>query len=246
MDKVLSTDQLLSPNRPKGVFVEDVVPPASFTWLPLPDLPHPPEHFIQRAYELQEKGRQGLLEDVILKSGYITKEHRNRDIVKNGRVQKAQHQVGFSMGEDWEQWVRENITDNFYDTSVRTTGSPDPDNATELGPHTDGTRLRLFYLIERGSDETSTSFYVKPGWPMVVDHRAVQKDNTKSPHVDNVDTDVVEIDRAFFPIRQWVLLNSWVLHGVNNIPGVFKRLNFQIAIPSNSITHQVKFKKLNN
>jgi len=243
MEKIQSTDVLLSPHRPKGAFVEDVTPPASFTWLPLPDLPHPPEHFIQRAYELQEKGSQGLLEDVILKAGYITKEHRNRTIVKNGKEQKGQHQVGFAMGADWEQWVRENITEYFYDTHVRTTGSPDPNNATELGPHTDGTKLRLFYLIERGSDETSTSFYVKPGWPMVIDHRKVQKDSTTTPHVDNVDKDVVEIDRAFFPIRQWVLLNSWVLHGVNNIPAVFKRLNFQIAIPSSSIVHQIKFKK---
>ena len=41
--------------------------PHAFTWLTLPDLPHPPEHFIQRAYELRERGRQGLEKDVILK-----------------------------------------------------------------------------------------------------------------------------------------------------------------------------------
>lgn len=215
--------------------------PHAFTWLTLPDLPHPPEHFIQRAYELRERGRQGLEKDVILKYGYLNQEHRNRDIIKNGKVQKGQHQVGYLMGEDWEQWVSENITENFIETCVRTTNSPDPENATELGPHTDGTKLRLFYLIERGSEETSTSFYVKPGWPLVVDHEKEQ--GSVTPHVNDVDNGVIEVDRGWFPVRQWVMLNSWVLHGVNDIPATFQRLNFQISVPTSSVVHTVRFTK---
>ena len=96
-------------------------------------------------------------------------------------------------------------------------------------------------MIERGSEETSTSFYVKPGWPLVVDHEKEQ--GSVTPHVTEVDNGVIEVDRGWFPVRQWVMLNSWVLHGVNDIPATFQRLNFQISVPTSSVVHTVRFTK---
>ena len=74
---------------------------------------------------------------------------------------------------------------------------------------------------------------------MVVDHEKEQ--GSVTPHVNNIDEDVVEVDRGWFPLRQWVILNSWVLHGVNNIPATFSRLNFQISVPTASVVHAVRF-----
>ena len=184
-----------------------------FTWLPMSHLPQPPAHFIQQAHNIAQD--HSLHDTVAYMS---TPEHRVRSIVKNNITKQSRCQQSRDMGADWTQWVKDNIVNEFLETGVRVSL---PVSDTH-GAHTDPLRKwKLYYLLERGGDQSVTKFYRQPGFPTVRDL------SDEHVIVNNMD-DLEEIDSVQWPLNQWVLLNTMILHSVEQVHDL--RYNFTVSI----------------
>lgn len=209
-------------------------PTPTFTWLPLPHLPQVPQKFIDeiksRAYPAPSPE-----EDILHVLELTSPHYKKRVVTKDGVAQASRTTEGYELSEEWTDWVKENITDNFVRTHV-SLSIPYDGKTTLHGAHVDHCNtLKLFYLIDRGGDNAETTFYVKPGHPMIWDI-------TTREHIwfTNID-DLVEIDRAQFPLNSWILLNGYVIHGVENVTG--DRLNINIFVTPDQFDFDLEFTK---
>jgi hypothetical protein len=185
-----------------------------FTWLPMAHLPDPPEIFTQRASDLLGRTDLPNIVDQMKLAPY-----RVRSVQRKGTIVQSRSQKGRDMGADWEQWVRENIVDDFIETGLRVS---EPVSDTH-GAHTDPLRKwKLYYLLERGGDNAVTCFYKEKGHPVVRDL------NDEMIVCNNMD-ELELIEQVTWPMKQWVLINTMVIHSVENIQGY--RYNFTISIP---------------
>jgi hypothetical protein len=184
-----------------------------FTWLPMAHLPDPPEIFTQRANDLSGRTDLPDLVDLMKLAPY-----RVRSVQRKGTIVQSRSQKGRDMGTDWEQWVRENIVDDFIETGLRVS---EPVSDTH-GAHTDPLRKwKLYYLLERGGDNAVTCFYKEKGHPVVRDL------NDEMIVCNNMD-ELELIEQVTWPMKQWVLINTMVIHSVENIQGY--RYNFTVSI----------------
>ena len=192
--------------------------PSVFTWLLLPNLPKVPEHFINLAHKLGHP-KEDPSSDSLITDGTIDMEYKTRIVTKNGKSQVTRCQERIDMGQEWNKWVRENIINDFIETSLRiNTG---PEQSTLHGPHIDGEFYRIYYLIDRGGDP-ETVFYHHPKHPVLFG-KGLERGRVWS----NID-DLIEIERVKFPIGQWLIFNGIILHGIENVTG--PRLNFNISV----------------
>jgi hypothetical protein len=190
--------------------------PPVFTWLLMPHLPKVPDHFVQRAQERARNYTPNGME----KSR--PNEWKDRTIVYNGVASKSRYQEMFDMGEDFTQWVRENVHPYFNEVEGRVSiGEP---GVTTNGAHVDNpAKLRLFYLVNAGGEDVSTVFYIKPGLPFI----NTTNGDVMPIHHNNMD-ELIEVDRTQFPVGQWVLFNGYTMHGVVGITGC--RINFTVNL----------------
>jgi hypothetical protein len=195
-----------------------------FTWLPMPQLPAVPDVFVQQALELATQKTENANAD------RYNNKYLSRQLKKDGVVLPSRYQHGILLGTDWEQWVQQNIMQNYHSTGVRI--SAGASNATLHGAHVDGwisdsPTYKLYYLIDPGGDDVRTVFYREHGHP-VERHSA-----WSNPTCCNDYNDLVEIDSVKFPLTQWVLLNTGILHGVENITAL--RINLTVVFESSKI-----------
>lgn len=192
----------------------------TFTWLPLPYLPRVPEHFISQA----QTTAQQLLN--------IDSANQGNRVIKHGnQFIPSRYRERFDMGPDWDQWVRSNLFEDFLDTSGRVSIGV----SAIHGAHTDiPSKLRLYYLVDRGGESAETVFYLKPGSPLVYD-----MDNWAQDHLYEDDHDnLIEIDRVKFPLRSWILFNGCIIHGVEGITQ--PRLNLTVDIKPQDLAFQIR------
>jgi hypothetical protein len=203
-----------------------------FTWLPIPGLPTPPQEFVDRSIHLAHQDVPNTainqLDPKLLK----------RQVVKDGKVSNSRIQRGYELGADWDQWVRDNIMETFVSTGGRYS---DGDNTTIHGAHVDSRYnnvpvYKLYYLVDRGGDDATTYFFQQKGHPV-----------EREGHPTNItlcdDYSQLEIiDQIQFPLNQWVLLNTNILHGVENVTG--SRINLVVIFASTDIEQDIA--KLNN
>lgn len=195
-----------------------------FTWLPLPQLPHPPQEIIDRALSIGHNPDVYKMDNSALNTK--DKDYKNRIITKtDGTKTKTRIQFGVNLGLDWEEWVKENIIENFVNTGLRI--SAYTEYTTTHGAHSDGwfngkPSAKLYYLLETGGDNVITSFYKEQGQPL---ERYGDPANMCSC-LDYSKLDL--LSQTVFPKHQWVLLNTDILHGVENIEG--DRINLAILI----------------
>ena len=117
------------------------------------------------------------------------------------------------MEESVQQWVRENITSTWVHMGINmhTTGT--------VRAHTDRTRdMLLIWFYDLGGPEVDTVYYQERGFPIQ------RKRNIFPKTYDELD----EIQRFRLPQGRWVMLNTNVIHDVQNIKT--KRISFQVAI----------------
>lgn len=184
-----------------------------FTWLPMAHLPDPPAIFTKRAGELSTRTDLPDLVDQMKLAPY-----RVRSVQRNGTIVQSRSQKGRDMGSDWEQWVRENIVDDFIETGLRVS---EPVSDTH-GAHTDPLRKwKLYYLLERGGDDAVTCFYKEKGYPVV-------RDLDDQMIVCNNMDELELIEQVTWPMKQWVLINTMIIHSVENIQGY--RYNYTVSI----------------
>ena len=193
-----------------------------FTYIPLPHLPQIPEKFIKQGMALIESGT-AIDQNLHNKELHVnTPEYLTRKIIKNGVEMPTRGQASYFLGEEWESWVRENIHPRSFDTGIRLSIG----TSTQHGAHVDNPgKLRFYYLVERGGEEATTIWYMKPGAPIVYNG---DTENRNCPYTENNMDELIEIDRTQFPIGQWVLFNGYVLHGVENVTG--RRVNFNVSV----------------
>jgi len=187
--------------------------PPLFTWLPLTQLPKVPQHFINQCYNLKScKSKLGMWPD--------------------GRTEYTD----YYLGEEWHEWVKQNIISTFSETAVRIVP---PTN--ESGAHTDNpSKLRLFYLIERGGDKAETIWYYKPGGPMMVDNRSwvsTDKSSQWSGYYHNNLEELIVLDRVKYPLNTWVLINPYILHGIENVES--ERIFFVVNVHPEQISYNI-------
>jgi hypothetical protein len=90
--------------------------------------------------------------------------------------------------------------------------------------------------VDRGGDDATTYFFQQKGHPV-----------EREGHPTNItlcdDYSQLEIiDQIQFPLNQWVLLNTNILHGVENVTG--SRINLVVIFASTDIEQDIA--KLND
>lgn len=198
-----------------------------FTWLPL-NLPNPPEKFITQTINTCKKINSGNVKNTALNQDDPA--YLKRKLLKDGKEINSRIQYGFDLGSEWEDWVRTNIYSDFVNTGGRY--SVGEDTVTH-GAHTDSRHngipvYKLFYLIDPGGSDTTTVFFKEHNKPI-----------ERAGSLENVcccdDYSKLEvIDKVKFPVGQWVLLNTNVLHGVEDVVG--DRINLAVIFATNNIT----------
>ena len=200
-----------------------------FTWLPL-NLPQPPAEFIERTIELAEQACAKQVENTAINQGDPS--YANRKLLKDGKEINSRIQYGYTLGKDWEAWVKENIYSDFINAGGRVSVGED---TTTHGAHADSQHqgipvYKLYYLIESGG--ATTVFFREHG-------QSIERVGTTENicHCDDYSKMEV-IDKVQFPIGQWVLLNTNILHGVEDITG--PRINLAVMLATHDITSVVQ------
>jgi hypothetical protein len=183
-----------------------------FTWKKI-DLPTVPDVFLTQARDIAEQNANTSDTYIDVGAGY-----RHRVLHHQGRDVVSRCQIAQDMGEEWQQWVKENIVDSWLETGVRINN----DNGSDLhGPHTDPPveKYKLYYLVESGGDDVHTCWYREKGAEL-----------TRLPGTVVVDYNNVEkIDDTVIPTGQWILFNTNVLHGIEGAKK--QRINLTITLP---------------
>lgn len=129
---------------------------------------------------------------------------RSGQEIKSGRTAPRIHFEGVM-----DDWVNENISEEWNAIDVAFNLTPlDGNPSDEVVAHTDIIRsYTMIYLLDISNHDQDTVFYQEKNKPL---HR---KRNTKIEHYD----DLVELERLRFPLHKWVILDSTVLHAVENV-----------------------------
>lgn len=191
-----------------------------FTWLPMSHLPQVPDYFVKIAQQLIHNPPPG--NDKFVDQITNDNEYKNRQLVKNGAVIGSRRQRGLQMPADWGDWVKKHIVKEYVETSVRISEG----NSAVHGAHCDFRRKwKLYYLLDRGGDNALTFFYQQRGFPVV--REEITDHDTELITCNNY-KELTVIDQVQWPIHQWVLLNTMILHGVEGVTG--NRANFTVGI----------------
>lgn len=184
-----------------------------FTYAILHNLPKVPDSFVHQALEIAD---QYQLDQGGEESDYG---YKNRKLVKDGRSFTTTYRSKFPLPE-LQAWVTKHIHPGGFDSDVSITSAK---RGQFHGPHTDKTRrYALLYNLRPGGPETETVFYRDPSRPVVL----------AEPLATATDLDQLEIiERVRLPVHQWAIINSLVLHGVENLSS--DRVSFQVGINEN-------------
>jgi len=157
--------------------------------------------------------------DALIKIDY--NKNLNKEYIKNGEIKKSLALYQYESSNSINDWVYENIA-NLGVTNIRCSksgGNGDKEKRDFRGPHTDSQRnYTLMYLLENGGNNVETAFYHENGETIV-------RDNALAP--TNMDS-MIELDRVNIPLRRWIVLNSRILHTVENIET--DRISLQIGL----------------
>lgn len=120
--------------------------------------------------------------------------------------------VRYRFNEEYTKWVKDNIIDTFEENNSGVMFFDNP----QL-PHTDTTReYVLLYNIKTGGPDARLCFYQEEGHPVLRERGlAVPRDK------------LVLLDSIIGPVDCWYVLNTQIIHGIENITE--KRVNLQVS-----------------
>jgi hypothetical protein len=178
------------------------------------DLPHPPQHIIDQARACIDTID---LEPVKNKANAFGPEYTQRKVRINDLTYITRYQKKYEI-QGWQQWCRENIDPDCFHSGVAVNDGP----SAYHGPHADAGRTwALFYLVESGGPDSTTSWWQHPEHPLVLDESLYPK---AAWDYD----DLRLVARARFQQSQWYMFNGRVLHSVENVAG--RRISLQTNI----------------
>ncbi len=157
-------------------------------------------------------------------SGYA-----NRILTKNGKQYPSTKTQRTSLSSNCQNWFKDNICSSWTECSFSIT----PSISESHGPHTDVTRLwLLMYVIDSGGDNATNCFWRQKG------HDLVRLGNDPITVCNYNELELVA-ETKFVP-NQWALINTKVLHSVENI----RRPRISIHIGLNDLSMlNTSFKK---
>lgn len=187
----------------------------NWTYLPVPDLPTIPEEFLVE-----------FLPEKYSKNEAIVDRKSNRVVTKHsGEAIPNIDYNRWRTSPALESWIVDNICSQYMHCgiSVQT-----PGNFTDAHtPHNDHSRdAVLLWIYDPGGDDATTVFWQMEGHPVV------------QPERGNYPTTyhgLSQIDSVQFPLRQWHLLNTHVMHSVEHLSAT--RLAFHVSLAWENFKH---------
>jgi hypothetical protein len=175
------------------------------------DLPPVPDHFLEQCLQTI-KDTSGVL------NPHVKGASNGRPLYKNGKLHGYSSGFGLQhVSEEFDQWVRDNLVADFRYAGVGST-TPGRDHC---GPHRDQSRdYSLLYLVKTGGDDSCTQLWKKK----IADEPQNYYDNYD-------DFDLIEEIRP--ALHQWYLLNSKVVHSVENIKE--GRISVQVSLLADQV-----------
>jgi len=173
------------------------------------DLPHIPQDIIDEAYISIEKW------DTDKKFWWWPKSAKEVDIV-NGLKKNSVGFIQFNVSNRVTDWFLENITEKGHN-NIKIVSNTDGDHK---GAHTDKTRdYVLIYLLESGSKTPPKTI-----WYNEINQPSVRERKTRCNDYELL----TEISSVTIPLRKWIVLNSRILHGIDQLTS--KRISFHIGL----------------
>jgi hypothetical protein len=192
-----------------------------YKFVNLPTLPHHIENAVLSLYESPE-----LEERLINVANYpdtmrpeLANKLHPKDAVatRNGKKIKNNRGFRYRLNDSEYEWIHQNISDQYTDCGLNVcTGS----DGTLL-PHTDLTRTYLLlYMFDAGGPDVETVYWKEEGKPL-----------ERGPREYGSDYNSLQVLNATqYPLRTWVLLNTTILHSVENM--VKDRIQIQMGLNS--------------
>lgn len=185
------------------------------TQITIPQIPHPPREIINRAQAIVDTYNNGTADlstdpdnAYIYNTGYADRVYH-----RNGIATKTRRQHVFSIGEDFEKWTADNIHPFAYEAGLSVSV---PKGLPGQGPHCDlRRRYALNYILDCGGDNVRTVWYKEKGFPIERLHDSGPEGKSYWADYPNVEV----IDDVVLGPGIWVLLNTRILHSVENITG---------------------------
>lgn len=175
----------------------------------LPQLPHPPKELLEQI-DLTARPKTNTL-------GSLNQRHLKN---WNGRDFAAAQNVRRKFNDEFETWVRENITSDFLDAGLCYVDADE--NKSSTGAHTDDVRdYVIIYNILTGGPDATLCFWQENGHPIKRPRLTMGEDLAKLTLLESV----------VAPSHQWYLLDSKVMHSVENL--VSARINLQVSLREN-------------
>ena len=177
--------------------------------LDLPDLPEPLETAALALLPdfINEFRSYGHLADVTKLKNFNTKYNHmslTRKIKKQGQEILHAPNLGVDLDQDTVKWAKAHIAEEFLHIQISWT----PTNRRESGAHSDATRnYTLIYLLDAGGNNVVTSFYQEKDQPL---------NRPNKTFVDDYGL-LTKLATVCIKPRTWTVLNSTILHGVENI-----------------------------
>lgn len=177
------------------------------TYRLLPHLPVPPAHILQQVdFSIVNPAASdyGLYRRRSLKGWY----GRDFDAAMNARIRFT---------ENFEHWVKQNITDRYNDVGVNYVDSDESRNST--GAHCDlSRRYAVIFNVLTGGPHATLCFWQEKGQALIREPGCQCSDFDRLTLVDSVQG----------PKDCWYIIDAHVLHGVEHLTG--PRINLQISL----------------
>ena len=188
----------------------------------MPDLPAVPNHFVEQALSIAHDW-QNNLDKLLTGTGSITP--KTLVIDRDGKKYRGRNIPRLAIGEQWEKWVNDNISDCWINTGVAQSllvpeqGVEDT-QATSL--HNDTERkFCLFYIIKKDNNDQWTRWYRPTNGPLIPNKKIVYSLRDAGPiPLINIDGEEFQlIDEVCMPLHTWVYADIRILHQASNFVG---------------------------
>ena len=200
----------------------------------MPHLPKVPEHFVKMAL-----AKAHAMDGPNYNLDRYNSSYLDRQLIRDGKTIGSRYQYAMTMDTEWEAWVDQNIMQDYHNTGVRVSvGRPgDSYHGAHVDSQHDPTQptYKLYYLLDRGGDAAETCFYWEKGQP--IERSSLWGNPTKCDDYSKLEI----MERVRLPMQEWVLLNTGILHGVENVTG--SRVNLTVVMSGNQVVWNCKFKK---
>jgi len=137
--------------------------------------------------------------------------------IKDGKSYRNSRGFRYTLDQQVSDWIHQHLSDQYTDCGLSVIHGPDG----LLAPHTDQTRrFAVLYTFDTGGADVRTAFYQEDGYPV---ERELREFGTDYDRLNEVHT-------VQFPLRTWVIMNTNVLHSVENL--VSDRVQIQFGLNS--------------